>query len=132
MEPVVGRRPRAGGKMSLNHRIAVGVALAGLLPGCAGVQPRVAERPPAGAAPAPSRGVVFCADGSGGFGTTSAALTNALAEQRQALDVRPVAWTHGFGRVLADQVDAEHARAEGQQLAEEVLAWEGGHPGQPA
>src|SRR5262245_8641920 len=118
--------------MSPRRPIVAVVALAALLPGCAGVPTRVAQTPPPGAVAAPApRGVVFCADGAGGFGTTSAALQSAVAEQGVALEVRPVVWTHGFGRMVSDQVGCGRARTAGRQLAGEVVAWRQRHPGKP-
>jgi pimeloyl-ACP methyl ester carboxylesterase len=68
------------------------------------------------------RGVVFTLDGSGNFQGTSAALRQALAEQRVPIRQETVVWSHGFGRVLADQIDYAHARAEGLKLAARVAA----------
>jgi pimeloyl-ACP methyl ester carboxylesterase len=75
--------------------------------------------------------VVFCADGAGGFGGTSRSLRDAFGRQGVPLPVQEVNWSHGYGRILADQMGFAHARAEGQRLAGEVTAWRGQHPGQP-
>jgi pimeloyl-ACP methyl ester carboxylesterase len=104
------------------------VVLAGLLSGCASVPARVEVYSPVPEAPA---GVVLCADGAGGFGGTTRALREGLAEQGSPLTVQMVDWTHGFGRILADQVDNEHAEAEGRKLAELVLAYRARCPGRP-
>ena len=107
--------------------------LALLLPACAAAGCAALRPPPPTAracAPAPARGVVFVADGAGGFRTTSAALRQAVAEAGAPLHVETVAWSHGAGRVLADQMDFTHARAEGRRLAAEVKARRLMHPGQ--
>ena len=72
--------------------------------------------------PASQRGVVFSADGAGGFEATSAALQETVAQVGLPLLVEPVDWSHGFGRVLADQMDLDHARCEGQRLAARIIA----------
>jgi pimeloyl-ACP methyl ester carboxylesterase len=69
------------------------------------------------------RGVVFVANGAGGFYAASEALQKALQEDRVPLSVETVSWSHGYGRVLADEVDYCHARREGQGLAVQVAAY---------
>jgi pimeloyl-ACP methyl ester carboxylesterase len=61
-------------------------------------------------------------DGAGNFGATSAALSEAIEEQRLPLAVEPVEWSHGAGRLFVDQMDYAHARAEGDKLAGQVRA----------
>lgn len=34
--------------------------------------------------------------------------------------IEPISWSHGYGRVFADQLDRKYARAQGRLLAEEV------------
>src|SRR5262245_37690149 len=68
------------------------------------------------------RGVIVSVDGAGGFD----ALTNSLQQAVDA-DCLPFAvamfdWSHGYYRILSDQMDYCHARAQGQRLACEVLA----------
>jgi Alpha/beta hydrolase family len=48
-----------------------------------------------------------------------------------ALDVITFDWSHGKYRILADQVDYPHARAEGCRLAQTVLRFQQDHPGVP-
>lgn len=68
------------------------------------------------------RGVVFSVDGAGAWQATSASLQRAIVDARLPLGVEPFEWSHGYGRFLADQMDYEHARAEGQCLAAKVAA----------
>jgi hypothetical protein len=84
------------------------------------------------ALPAPAgveRGVVFAIDGAGGFLGASAALRQAMEEARLPLRMEPVIWSHGPGRVYADETDYAHARAEGLQLAGQVAAYRRACPG---
>jgi pimeloyl-ACP methyl ester carboxylesterase len=67
--------------------------------------------------------VVFVADGAGGFHGPSDALRKALGEEGIPLAVETVAWSHGYLRVLADEIDYCHARKEGQCLAAQVAAY---------
>jgi pimeloyl-ACP methyl ester carboxylesterase len=78
--------------------------------------------------PTPVRGVVFVANGAGGFRATSEAFRQALGEKGVPLAVETVAWSHGYGRVLADQIDQRHAQAEGHCLAVRVAAYRQSHP----
>jgi hypothetical protein len=48
-------------------------------------------------------------DGAGGFEATSSALREAVQECRLPLSVATFHWTHGYGRILSDQMDREHA-----------------------
>jgi pimeloyl-ACP methyl ester carboxylesterase len=75
--------------------------------------------------------VVFCADGAGGFAGTSDTLREVLAARHAPVHVQGVDWSHGYGRVLADQVDWCHAVAEGRRLAEQVRAVRAASPGRP-
>jgi len=68
------------------------------------------------------RGVIFAVDGAGDFQATSASLRQAVAEERLPLAVDVFAWSHGYGRVLADEMDWDYARLEGQCLAHRVYA----------
>jgi pimeloyl-ACP methyl ester carboxylesterase len=86
-------------------------------------------------APAPAsgteRGVIFCVDGAGDFDATTAALRSEIAEQGLPLRVNRVAWSHGWCRVLADEMDYAHARAAGQRLAQQIVAYRRCHPDVP-
>jgi pimeloyl-ACP methyl ester carboxylesterase len=42
--------------------------------------------------------------------------------------VEPVAWTHGWGRIYADQTDYTHAQCEGRRLAERIVAYRRASP----
>lgn len=107
--------------MPRNHRtlLLLGLLVAASATGCAGVRQEVRTPPP----PINPQGVVFVADGAGGWHATSLALGEVLAEARLPLAVERVEWTHGYYRVFADQMDYCHAQAEGRRLAAQVMAY---------
>jgi pimeloyl-ACP methyl ester carboxylesterase len=72
--------------------------------------------------PSQVHGVVLAAEGAGNLGGLPAALRQAIGEAQLPLEVKAVAWSHGNGRVFADQMDFAHARAEGQRLATTIRA----------
>jgi pimeloyl-ACP methyl ester carboxylesterase len=103
--------------------------LLALITGCASLN----NRPPqtVEVVPANVEAVVFSVDGAGGFQATTQALKRALAETGRPLYVESVAWSHGYGRVLADQTDECHAREAGRCLAERVRSWQQQFPAKP-
>jgi pimeloyl-ACP methyl ester carboxylesterase len=95
-------------------------------PGAVVLSPQALPPPPADPC-----GVIFSADGAGGFQATSQALRQAVGEQGLPLLVEAIAWSHGYGRVLADQTDRAHLEAEGRRLAERVAYWRQRFPDRP-
>jgi pimeloyl-ACP methyl ester carboxylesterase len=89
--------------------------------GCAVTSPRQGVAPSL-YVPAP-RAVVFAVDGAGNFQGTSNTLNQTIAEAGLPLYVHTVEWSYGYGRMLADHMDQEHARAEGRKLAEQILCY---------
>jgi pimeloyl-ACP methyl ester carboxylesterase len=73
-------------------------------------------------------GVVFSVDGAGGFQASTAALSQAVFRADLPLRVEPVVWSHGWGRVVADETDFAHAQCEGQRLAERMVAYRRASP----
>jgi pimeloyl-ACP methyl ester carboxylesterase len=59
----------------------------------------------------------------------SNAFQRAIEDAHLPLGVEVFEWTHGQGRILADQMDAAHARAEGLQLAGQVVSYRRHYPG---
>ncbi len=92
--------------------------------GCAGVRHEVLA-PPYALKP---QGVVFTADGAGDFGGTSAAFREAVREQGLPLTVETVEWSHGYMRIVSDQIDCQHAGEEGRQLAGRVASCRSAFP----
>ncbi|MHB1425291.1 MAG: serine aminopeptidase domain-containing protein [Gemmataceae bacterium] len=90
------------------------------LSGCAVVG---ASAPLAATVPSCARpGIVFVADGAGGFEGASRYIRRAAAEEKLPLDVRTFHWTHGYLRIVSDEIHAAHAQREGQKLADLVLS----------
>jgi pimeloyl-ACP methyl ester carboxylesterase len=81
--------------------------------GCATVRHEAFAPPPCPC----NQGFVVVADGAGGWENTSASLGEAVAAEGLPLRVETLNWSHGCGRFLADQMDFDHARAEGNRLA---------------
>lgn len=81
--------------------------------GCLGSGRPAIESPPL---PNP-RSIVVSVDGAGGFEATSSALREAVADAGLPVRVESFRWSHGYGRVVADQVDCGHAQDAGQELA---------------
>lgn len=105
------------------------VAAAVLLPGCAMLNPDPLPPP---VAPAGSvGGLVFAVDGAGGFEAFSRMFRDTVATDRIPLEVRCFRWTHGYCRVLADQVHVAHMQRQGRRLAELVLACHREAPDRP-
>lgn len=70
---------------------------------------------------ASQRGVIFSVDGAGGFQATSKALMAEMQSAHLPIGIVSVEWSHGYGRVLADQIDWQHARESGCKLAGQIL-----------
>lgn len=77
--------------------------------------------PPCGCV-APNADVVFVADGSGDYRTTSRALCEAVSACGAPLRVETFVWSHGYGRMLVDQVDHCNHLEQGRRLAALVAA----------
>jgi hypothetical protein len=74
-------------------------------------------------------GVVFTANGAGGFHTTSHHLSQVVADAGLPLGVETFPWSHGYGRIAADLFCRAHQRAAGRALGQQVLAFRCDHPG---
>lgn len=96
--------------------------------GCTTTQARLAPRPVSRIA-CPAR--VYVADGAGNFQIASRTLQAVVQADHYPLQTVPFDWSHGYGRVIADQVGYLHARAEGKRLANEVCAFHAAHPEVP-
>ena len=65
--------------------------------------------------------VVFAADGAGNFQASSRSLRQTAQEDGLPLCVDTFVWSHGYLRIVADQVDYANIRAQGQRLADAVM-----------
>lgn len=77
--------------------------------------------PPCGCI-APNADVVFVADGSGDYRTTSKAVGEAVSVSGVPLRVETFVWSHGYGRLLVDQVDHCNHLEQGRRLAALITA----------
>ncbi len=77
--------------------------------------------PPCGCT-APNADIVFVADGSGDFRTTSRVLCEAVNACSVPLRVETFVWSHGYGRMLIDHVDHCNHLEEGRRLAAMIAA----------
>jgi pimeloyl-ACP methyl ester carboxylesterase len=114
---------RSGG--AIDWPRSAGVLLAVAMVGCATAHAQL--RTPGVPCPA----TVFVADGAGNFQLTSKTLRTVVQMDEDPLQVVTFNWSHGYGRVIADQVGYAHARAEGQRLADAVLLYRAQHPTVP-
>ncbi len=87
-----------------------------------------AQHPPVPAT-VPPTAVVFVANGAGDFRTVTAKLSEVVAEKCVPLQVETIAWSHGAGRFVIDQVDHANHLSEGRRLACQVAAFHKAHPG---
>jgi pimeloyl-ACP methyl ester carboxylesterase len=72
--------------------------------------------------------VIFVADGAGDFRAASTSVRKVVARDCLPGSVQTVIWSHGYMRILKDQLDYAYARAQGYQLAETILALRQTHP----
>jgi len=70
----------------------------------------------------PNADVVYVADGSGDYRTTSAALGQAVRDTGAPLRIETFVWSHGYSRLLADHLDHANHIQEGQRLAALIVA----------
>ena len=81
--------------------------------------------------PVREAGVIFAADGAGNFQASSQHVREVVEHDHLPLQVVTFEWSHGYGRIIADQVGYTHARSEGCRLAHEVRQFRAEHPGVP-
>jgi pimeloyl-ACP methyl ester carboxylesterase len=77
---------------------------------------RVGASEPAVSKPKP---IVWVVDGAGDLRGCSMGLEKAIGDQ---IELRGYTWSHGYRRIVTDQTDVRHARAQGEILAERILA----------
>jgi pimeloyl-ACP methyl ester carboxylesterase len=82
-------------------------------------------------APVTEAGLVFAVDGAGNFQASSQYLRKVIDQERLPVQVVTVEWSHGYGRIFADQIGYAYARAQGRQLALLIEQFRQEHPGVP-
>ena len=68
-----------------------------------------------------ARPLVWVVDGAGDFRGCSQAMSHANTLAGNPAEIMTFAWSHGYGRMLLDQIDQTHAHAQGARLAAKVL-----------
>jgi pimeloyl-ACP methyl ester carboxylesterase len=100
-------------------RMRLGLLTALLLAaGCVGSRQSV----PSSGYVAPNADIVFVADGSGDYRTTSKTLSEAVRACCAPLNVETFVWSHGYGRMLVDHMDHCNHQEEGRRLAGFIAA----------
>jgi pimeloyl-ACP methyl ester carboxylesterase len=72
--------------------------------------------------------LIFVADGAGDFRAASTSMRKVLDQEGLPGSVQTVVWSHGYLRILKDQLDYSYARAQGYKLAETIQAVRQTHP----
>jgi len=75
--------------------------------------------------------IVYASDGAGDFRISSTQLRKVVQEDCLPIYIVPFIWSHGYGRVVRDQVDVLNYRIQGKLLADEVLAFHEANPKVP-
>src|SRR4051812_7836725 len=89
--------------------------------GCTAAPQTVSSSPPSQSSE--PKAIVFAVDGAGGFYGFSHSMKQFVQGDAVPLHVHTFDWSHGKRRIFADQYDRGHARAEGERLAQEILAY---------
>jgi pimeloyl-ACP methyl ester carboxylesterase len=78
----------------------------------------------------PSRvgGAVFVADGAGNFQAFSKTLRDVIYHAKQPTYVHTFEWSHGYGRILADQLGYDYAQNAGKALASQIEEFHAAYP----
>ncbi len=108
----------------------LGLVLA-LLPatGCLTLFPQRIKPAPMLFAAAPA--TVFVADGAGDYQMLTIMLRTVTQKDGYPFDIVLAHWSHGTGRILADQLDYPHVRDEGANLAMLVQTYRAAQPDRP-
>lgn len=69
-----------------------------------------------------SRPLVWVVDGAGDLKGCSSALSHANELSGNPFELTVFPWSHGYRRLLLDQTDWEHAKAQGERLAAAIVA----------
>jgi hypothetical protein len=125
--------------LALNGAGRAGSRSTGPQPNPVSVSPRVTEYrtfcggwsiPPAPAMnQIDSRPLVWVVDGAGDLKGCSAALSHANFLGGNPVELSAFAWSHGYRRLLLDQIDTKHAREQGARLAAAIQSRSAREPG---
>lgn len=78
---------------------------------------------------ADARPLVWVVDGAGDLRGCSTALTRVNMPAGNPVELCPFPWSHGFRRVLIDQIDLPHAKMQGARLAAKIRERQALDPG---
>lgn len=104
--------------------LVLGVVPALINSGCC--RPRGVLRPPV--VPVEEKSIALVADGAGNFQCSSQSLRDEALAKGFPVRVVTFEWSHGYMRIMADQLDRAHAHAQGAELAAAALAYRQMHP----
>jgi pimeloyl-ACP methyl ester carboxylesterase len=119
------RAPSQLGETVRRYLLALTVAM---LAGCQSAGRFTAERRAPSCPSVAPAGIVLVADGAGDYRDLSHHLNDIVGETSTPLHVETIAWSHGYRRIVADQVDHDNHRAHAQRLAAYVLGYRQAHP----
>jgi hypothetical protein len=105
------------------------VAIVVIASGCRATLPSTLEPQPIPYEPKPC--IVYVADGAGNFQMASKAFRLVAGTDHYPLEVRTFEWSHGKGRIVADQICYQYARQQGERFADELRACKASHPEMP-
>jgi pimeloyl-ACP methyl ester carboxylesterase len=71
---------------------------------------------------------IFVADGAGNFQACSQALRDAASREKSPAFIHTFEWSHGYGRILSDQLDFEYAQNAGRTLARQLEEFQDSFP----
>jgi hypothetical protein len=71
---------------------------------------------------------IFVADGAGNFQACSKAVREAAARDKPPPFIHTFEWSHGYGRILADQLHHTYAQSAGRALAREIEEFHAASP----
>ena len=94
-------------------------------PGCVGSRAQLAACGPVGGE---YKDVLYVADGAGDFRVTSQTVDEVVHAIGLPLCVEPIVWSHGYGRIFADQIDRRFAQEQGHLLADTLRERKRLHP----
>lgn len=75
------------------------------------------------------RPLVWVLDGAGDLKGCSTALAQANALSGEPVELAPFPWSHGYRKLLKDQIDTIHARLQGVRLAQAIQQRKAQEPG---
>jgi pimeloyl-ACP methyl ester carboxylesterase len=104
------RRGRACASLVIFLLLAIGSS------GCATFRLTKRVAPP----PTPPETALFVADGAGNFQACSQALREAASRDKPPAFVHTFEWSHGYYRILSDQLDFSYAQGAGRALAQQI------------